>query len=392
MKELNALNDIYQNMYAEDENKGYVVTRADKKGNTPAWQGYKAGKKKKDGKPMYRAADHLKNEELEVEVDEGYGKIKTPEKVVGKVRQPKNVAAPKGSKMKEEYSDEISPEVEKLIESGLFSDAEIAKIADIQEADIADIIARLEKKRISKGGNPDDSPLPAMKKYHADKKKKKVKEEVGSIEEADSLSGQVARWEAARQKRMKQRQSYERPSWIPRDQDHEDNWGSSKGEKKKVKEEKEKGLDGKACWDGYKLAGTKKKGGKTVDNCVKVKKESLSDWRDDLSSLIEIVAEPEEKAEKKVKEGKVNNKVVINPKISEAIQEMGGEVLEHHQVDCDDDCEPNCEHDVAEGQVKKEIKALSTAARTMRVGMLPRQIKLKKEKVRRTVVVDKILA
>lgn len=33
--------------------------------------------------------------------------------------------------------------------------------------------------------------------------------------------------------------------------------------------EKEKGLDGKACWKGYKLAGTKQKGGKTVDNCVK---------------------------------------------------------------------------------------------------------------------------
>ena len=46
MKELNDLNNIYQNMYAEDENKGYVVTRADKKGNTPAWQGYKAGAKK----------------------------------------------------------------------------------------------------------------------------------------------------------------------------------------------------------------------------------------------------------------------------------------------------------------------------------------------------------
>ncbi len=98
----------------------------------------------------------------------------------------------------------------------------------------------------------------------------------------------------------------------------------------------------------------------------RVKKESLSDWRGDLSDLIEIVAEPEEKAEKKVKEATVKNKVVINPKISEAIEEMGGEVLEHHQVDCDDDCEPNCEHDVAEGQVKKEIKALSTAARTMK--------------------------
>ena len=44
----------------EDMNKGYVVTAADKKGNTPAWQGYKAGKTKKDGKPLYRPADHLK--------------------------------------------------------------------------------------------------------------------------------------------------------------------------------------------------------------------------------------------------------------------------------------------------------------------------------------------
>ena len=32
---------------------------------------------------------------------------------------------------------------------------------------------------------------------------------------------------------------------------------------------KAKGLDGKACWKGYSLKGTKKKGGKTVDNCVK---------------------------------------------------------------------------------------------------------------------------
>jgi hypothetical protein len=33
--------------------------------------------------------------------------------------------------------------------------------------------------------------------------------------------------------------------------------------------EKEKGLDGKACWKGYKYAGTKMKGGKKVDDCVK---------------------------------------------------------------------------------------------------------------------------
>ena len=76
-KDLLELNKLYTDKVggaeevSEDENKGYVVTAADKKGNTPAWQGYKAGKKKKDGKPMYRAADHLKEEE--VEVDESIG-------------------------------------------------------------------------------------------------------------------------------------------------------------------------------------------------------------------------------------------------------------------------------------------------------------------------------
>ena len=52
-------------------------------------------------------------------------------------------------------------------------------------------------------------------------------------------------------------------------------------------EEKAKGLDGKACWDGYKLQGSKKKGKRTVDNCVKEddkgrptrKAQSLKRWR-----------------------------------------------------------------------------------------------------------------
>ena len=41
--------------------------------------------------------------------------------------------------------------------------------------------------------------------------------------------------------------------------------------------EKKKGLDGKACWKGYKQMGTKKKGGKTVDNCVKAGDEVSHD-------------------------------------------------------------------------------------------------------------------
>ena len=48
--------------------------------------------------------------------------------------------------------------------------------------------------------------------------------------------------------------------------------------------EKLKGLDGKACWKGYKLAGTKKKGGKTVDNCVPM--EEAMATKDEVLDLI----------------------------------------------------------------------------------------------------------
>tara|TARA_B100000131_G_C17959219_1_gene549698 strand:- start:125 stop:811 length:687 start_codon:yes stop_codon:yes gene_type:complete len=40
--------------------EAYTVTNADKKGNTPAYQNFKKGMKGKDGKPLYKAADHMK--------------------------------------------------------------------------------------------------------------------------------------------------------------------------------------------------------------------------------------------------------------------------------------------------------------------------------------------
>ena len=44
--------------------EAYTVTNADKKGNTPAYQNFKKGMKGKDGKPLYKAADHMKEEEI----------------------------------------------------------------------------------------------------------------------------------------------------------------------------------------------------------------------------------------------------------------------------------------------------------------------------------------
>ena len=64
MKELAELNAIYQKMSTQEVDEAMVVTNAEKKGNTPAYQIFKKGMKGKDGKPMYKAADHMKEEEV----------------------------------------------------------------------------------------------------------------------------------------------------------------------------------------------------------------------------------------------------------------------------------------------------------------------------------------
>ena len=141
MKELNDLNAIYQKMNEVEEE--YTVTAADKKGNTPAWQGYKSGKKNvKTGKPMYKAADHLKNE--------GYDETKKKE-VLGAMKKQgrklsdkdKNKIADKvvkdkgdTSKSDDRYAYEDfqpSETVVKLVESGKFSVEELWKIVEVEE-------------------------------------------------------------------------------------------------------------------------------------------------------------------------------------------------------------------------------------------------------------------
>jgi len=64
MKELAELNAIYQKMSTPDVDEAMIVTNADKKGNTPAYQNFKKGMKNKKGEPVYKAADHMKEEEV----------------------------------------------------------------------------------------------------------------------------------------------------------------------------------------------------------------------------------------------------------------------------------------------------------------------------------------
>ena len=90
--------------------------------------------------------------------------------------------------------------------------------------------------------------------------------------------------------------------------------------------------DGDPCWDTHKQVGMKNKGGKMVPNCVpKTRTESFSSWRNDLSEVMSDDVE-----DKPIKEKKVNNKVTINPKLGEAVEELGGKIVEMVEVSEDE--------------------------------------------------------
>ena len=133
----------------EKKDTRLTVTAADKKANTKAYQNYKAGNK------AYKAADHLKEagKEPRWQDDDCDGKWYEKSDVDGKISKREKKAKEKA------YAKEDVEVVEKLVESGKFTDEEIVSITNIQEADIADILAQLEKKRIRQGGDPDKSPL-----------------------------------------------------------------------------------------------------------------------------------------------------------------------------------------------------------------------------------------
>jgi len=82
--------------------------------------------------------------------------------------------------------------------------------------------------------------------------------------------------------------------------------------------EKNRGVSGKNNPKGGKALGKKKKN----------VKEGFSNWRQDLSEVMDEV-----EASKEIKEKKVKNKVVINPPMREAFEEIGGTILEVVEVE-----------------------------------------------------------
>ena len=179
LKDLQGLNAAYAEMQRKE---AYTVTAADKKGNTPAYQGYKAGKKNvKTGEPMYKAADHLKKEDRESKLWDEVAKMLTElhelrgvqYKVVplnekkaakdydgdGKIESGKDeyfgskdkaIKKAMGKKVKEE--EEVSDETKKLIESGKFTQEEIDALVEAERSidDRLDRKNKLMKKTVKK--------------------------------------------------------------------------------------------------------------------------------------------------------------------------------------------------------------------------------------------------
>ena len=103
---------------------------------------------------------------------------------------------------------------------------------------------------------------------------------------------------------------------------------------------------------------------------------TYSNWRED---LIEVIDTPttEKKAEKKIKETKVNNKIVINPTFKESVAAMGGEILEMKEVDNKDDKKNDSDAEQKE-KAKQEAENKNLKAKEKRVGLAKRMILQKK--------------
>ena len=117
------------------------------------------------------------------------------------------------------------------------------------------------------------------------------------------------------------------------------------------------------CWDTHKQVGMKKKGGRMVPNCVP--KESFSNWRQDLSEVMD-----DKKEDQKVTEKKVSNTIKINPKLGEAVEEIGGTLLEAIEIDeIDVVIESVYEELIAEGHSEDEVEnGIETALTTLDEG------------------------
>jgi hypothetical protein len=187
--------------------------------------------------------------------------------------------------------------------------------------------------------------------YKKSKNFVKYKEEVESVDEADSLAAMAARREkrlVAQRKKMGKTagghdfgHDYGATAAV-RKKRQDDDYEAAMGRKPSPKNEgldpvgKEDGdvnNDGKKDkTDKYLMNRRKAIGSAIAKKGVKEDNESFSDWRSDLT---EVSGRDGKEEETQIKEKNVKNKITIDPhlKLENIVQELGGEVLELIELD-----------------------------------------------------------
>ena len=172
---------------------------------------------------------------------------------------------------------------------------------------------------VNNDGKKDSSDKYLMKRREAIAKaiKKKVKTE--EVEQIDEITASMGR-RAKEYNRKKEQDAH-----MARQKAHQD----------KMKNDpeyaaKRKKIDAAA-------SSRMGKGNPMYDSSVntRVKTESFSDWRTELSEVIGDTDVKKKSETPKIKEGSVNNasKIKINPEIKEAVEEIGGTLLEMVEID-----------------------------------------------------------
>ena len=203
-----------------NKSEAYEVTNADKKGNTPAYQGLMSGKKNKlTGKPLYKAAPHMKEGVVEIENSDG-------QTIAGVV----NIVGPANMKTMTD-------------ENGVWKGTE-----------------QISEMKRDKYGDPVGGPKISKKQKEKNLASNTPDEQhTTTTSEAMNPAQQAAIAISKKQRIMDLMVA-----------------------KKKKKSMKEENLDEK-CWKGYEKKGMKTMFGKRYPNCVKKKiGESVSNWRDEI--------------------------------------------------------------------------------------------------------------
>ena len=203
-----------------NKSEAYEVTNSDKKANTPAYQGLMSGKKNKlTGKPLYKAAPHMKEGVVEIQNSDG-------QTIAGVV-------------------DIVGPANMKPItnENGVWQGTE--QISEMKRDEYGDPV-----------GGPKIS-----KKQKAKNLASKTPDEQHTTTTSEAMNpAQQAAIAISKKQRIMDLMVA----------------------KKKKKSMKEENLDEK-CWKGYEKKGMKTMFGKRYPNCVKKKVgESMVNWRDEI--------------------------------------------------------------------------------------------------------------